>query len=196
MGRCIVAFNFRQPDKILEHFAMDEQDVSVEIADEGLFVGPEAVKVFTHEFVPDKRLPGEMIDIQLTSPIIEVADDLKTARTQWVCPGIGAIPQADGDPQAIWIWGIIGADFINKNGVWKIWHLHWFRLIKCKYELGWVRDLSMINRPNKPVHPLSRPTTYHNPYTPHTVRECIPAVPRPYSEWVNDNWMLNKDKSL
>ena len=71
----------------------------------------------------------------------------------------------DSDPDAIWAWGMIGADFICEDGEWKIWHFHYFRYIKCLYEKGWVEDTSMIHRLNTPVHPMAKPTTYHNPYS-------------------------------
>ena len=136
-----------------------------------------------------------MSDLHLAAPIIEVSGDGKTAKGQWVCPGIGALPKPKEDPQAIWNWGIIAADFICERNQWKIWHLHWFRLMKCDYELGWVKDTSMENRLNKPLNPLSKPSTYHNPYNRYTVRECIPAIPKPYQKYDGVDWMLSKDKT-
>ena len=56
-------------------------------------------------------------------------------------------------------------------------------------------DLRLINRPNIPVHPLAKPATYHNPYTPLSIREAIPAVPIPYETWTGSDWMLERDGS-
>ena len=83
-----------------------------------------------------------------------------------------------------------------REGKWKVWHLHYFRLIKCAYEKGWVEDLSMINRPNTPMHPESLPTTYHNPYSPLSIRDGIPCMPRPYETYTAADryWELNRDK--
>ena len=106
----------------------------------------------------------------------------------------GGVPEGE-DPEAIWAWGMLAADFINLGGEWKIWHLHYFRYIKCLYSKGWVEDTSMIHRLNKPVHPLAKPTTYHNPYSPLSVREAIPACPRPYETYTDNGWMLEKDKT-
>ena len=196
MGRTVAAFNFRQPDKILSHFALDMEDVSLEYADEGVFKGKEAVETIVRETAGELQ-PGEMLDIQLTTPMIEVADDLKTAKAVWWCPGAGAVIQKEEkEPDAIWAWGMIGADFICKEDGWKIWHFHYFRYIKCLYEKGWVEDTSMINRANTAMHPLAEPVTYHNPYSPLCIREAIPSCPRPYTvhEGTPD-WMLNKDKT-
>ncbi|WP_102345997.1 nuclear transport factor 2 family protein [Bacillus sp. Marseille-P3661] len=195
MGRCVVAYNFRDADKVLSHFALGKPDVSLEYADEGVFEGPEAVRQIVHEVVGKTVKVGEMMDIQLNTPMIEVAEDLETAKAVWWAPGAGAIPQEEGLPKAIWNWGMIAADFIFEDGSWKIWHMHWFRLFKCSYEKGWVEDTSMINRLNTPVHPLAKPSTYHNPYSPLSIREGIPACPRPYATWTDSNWMLERDKS-
>ena len=43
MGRLVAAFNFRQADAVLSHFALDREDVSLEYADEGVFEGANAV---------------------------------------------------------------------------------------------------------------------------------------------------------
>jgi hypothetical protein len=195
MGRTMAAFNFRQAGRILQNFALDRPDVWLEYADEGVFEGPDAVKTIVNEMVGAEPKPGEMLDLQLTTPMVEVAGDLQTAQAVWWCPGAGAILHEGQDPEAIWAWGMLAADFILQNDEWKIWHLHYFRYIKCSYDKGWVEDTSMINRLNTPMHPLAKPSTYHNPYSPLAIRESIPACPRPYETFTDSSWMLNKDKT-
>lgn len=198
MGRLLAAFNFRQADRVLSHFALDRADVRLEYADEGVFEGPEAVRTIVNEVVGAEPKPGEMLDLQLTTPMIEVAGDGQTAKAVWWCPGGGAMVEEGKDPEAIWAWGMLGVDFVLEGACWKVWHLHYFRYIKCLYSKGWTDDTSLINRLNTPVHPLSKPTTYHNPYSPLSVREAIPSCPRPYESWseADANWMLNRDKTL
>ena len=195
MGRLIVAVNFREPEKILDRFALELPNVSLEYADEGVFSGPEAVRTIVNEVVGREPRPGEMVDIHLTTPIVEVADDLESARALWWCPGAGAVVHEDGDPEAIWLWGMLAADLVPVDGTWKVRHLHWFRYIKCSYAEGWVKDTSMINRLNVPMHPLASPSTYHNPYSPLSVRDGLPAAPRPYASYDGPGWMLDRDKS-
>ncbi len=196
MGRMIAALNFKQADRFLSFFALEKADVSLEYADEGVFEGKEAVEAVVKELLCTPYEVGEMIDIQLSTPMIEVAGDMKTAKAVWWCPGAGAIPQKEKDPEAVWLWGMLGVDFVYENDQWKVWHFHYFRFIKCLYSKGWVEDTSMINRLNTPVHPLSKATTYHNPYSPLCVREAIPACPRPYETYTDSSWMLNKDKTI
>ena len=75
MGRMIAAVNFRQKDEVLKYFALEMEDVSLEYADEGVFEGKEAVEAGIEYLLGKEIKPGEMIDLQLTTPIIEVADD-------------------------------------------------------------------------------------------------------------------------
>lgn len=193
MGRTVAALNFRQAERIFSHFSSRE-DIRLEFADEGVFSGRKAVRQILEELFGAAAKPGEMLDMQLTTPMIEVAGDLQTAKAVWWCPGAGALLRENQDPQAIWAWGMVAVDFIYEDDGWKIWHLHYFRLIKCDYQKGWVEDTSMIHRDNVPVHPLASPTTYHNPYSPLSVREAIPPCPRAYETYTDDGWMLDKCK--
>lgn len=193
MGRTVAALNFRQAERIFSHFSSRE-DIWLEYADEGVFSGRDAVYTVIQELFGGEAQPGQMLDMQLTTPMIEVAGDLQTAKAVWWCPGAGSLVQEGADPQAIWAWGMVAVDFILEDNAWKIWHLHYFRLIKCDYQKGWVEDTSMIHRPNIPVHPLAGPTTYHNPYSPLCVREAIPPCPRAYETYTDDGWMLDKSK--
>ena len=195
MGRAVAAFNFREAEKLLAFFALNRPDVSVEVADEGLFEGAEPVSTIIKETVGAAPLKGEMIDIQLTTPVIEVAADGQSARAIWWCPGAASEVREGEEPRALWLWGDIACDFVREDGSWKILHLHYFRVIKCSYEKGWVEDTSMVNRPNTAMHPLSKPSTYHAPYTPLSVRCGIPAPPYPYETLDSENWMLRTDKT-
>ena len=131
MGRLTAALNFQRKDEILSYFALDHDDVSIEYADEGLFVGRKAIEALLDDLVIKDNEKGYMLDMQLTTPMIEIADDVKTAKGLWWTPGIGSNPQDNNDPQALWYWGMLGVDFIYENNTWKVWHLHYFRLIKC-----------------------------------------------------------------
>ena len=196
MGRLTAAFNFHQREAVAEHFAWEMEDVSVEYADEGRFEGKKAVEAVLDMLLGKPAEPGEMLDMQLTTPMIEVADDLRTAKCVWWCPGAGAWENEEG-AHAIWVWGQVAADFIfTKKREWKVWHLHYFRFIKCAYEKGWVEDTSMIHRANTAMHPESLPGTYHNPYSPLSVREGIPAMPLPYQTYRKEDryWELSRDK--
>ena len=117
MGRCVFAFNYHQKAGVLSYLAMEEPDLSVELADEGLYVGPDAVREYADWKIPDEPQDGELTDVHISCPIIEVAEDGLTAKGLWLCPGEGALPHEGEDPQAIWMWGTLAADF-KRIGEW------------------------------------------------------------------------------
>ncbi len=196
MGRTMAAFNFRQPEKILARFALEREDVSVEYCDEGRFTGPVLVRQIIQKVVGGEPLPGEMLDLQLTTPMIEVADDLQSAKCLWWVCGIGAIARQEAAPQPIWAWGQLAVDFLREGEEWKIWHLHYFRYIKCDYHKGWVDDTSMRNRLNTPLYPGAEACSYHNPYGPQAIREGLPCPPKPYASYTEGDrfWELDRNK--
>lgn len=197
MGRLIAAVNFRRIDNVLKYFALEMDDVSLEYADEGVFEGAEALRAGIEYLLGTEIKAGEMIDLQLTTPVIEVAADCKTARALWWSPGALSVLRENDEPQARWMWGDFAVDFIHVNDEWKVWHLHYFTVIHCDYHEGWVDDTSLINRLNTPMHEKAKPSTWHNPYHPKAIRYGIPAAPYPYDTWREEEryWMLRNDKT-
>lgn len=191
-GRLAVAADWRQPEAVLQEFALDRPEVCFEYADEGVFRGEPAIRaaVFT-ALQPLKT--GEMLEMQVASPMIEVAQDLKSARALFATSGYGAAPQQGGLPVATWNWGTLAADYVLcAEASWKILNAHYFRFIECSYQGGFVDDLSRIHR-SHPMHPMAEATTYHHPYSPLAIRQAIPAAPQPYESYNGSGWMLGKD---
>lgn len=196
MGRACASLNFGDKPTLLSHFALDREDVSVSYADEGEFIGRRAVAACLDLVIPDEATPGYLLDMQLTTPMIEVAQDAQTAKCVWWCCGIGALPREGTDPQPIWLWGELSCDALSTSDGWKIWHASYFRLVKCDYHQGWVEDTSMANRLNTALSREASPVLYHNPYTPLSIRDGIPCAPQPYETWTpNDlHWELDRGK--
>ena len=59
----------------------------------------------------------------VTTPMLYIAGDGKTARGLWYSAGQETIMQADGTAKAYWTMDNMSADFVKENGDWKIWHL-------------------------------------------------------------------------
>lgn len=188
MGRYTVNWVPKNLNLQADFYALDEPDVSVEVGDRGVFRGAEAVKTLFGKTFSNPVLEGVLLIHYLTSPMVVVASDGKTARGVWRSPGIEAVlPPAGGKPIPMWSFGAYAVDFIKKGTEWKIWHLHWFRQIKCTFEDGWVDDLSMTSASTPPAPELGR-TTYHNPYTPDSIQTSIPPCPEPYETWDDPKW--------
>jgi len=81
--------------------------------------GMDAIRAYYGPTVDQKSQPGAFQFHTLTSPVIEVAADRKTAKGVWYTPGIIGSYQ-----NKTWLWERYGVDFVNEDGEWKIWHLH------------------------------------------------------------------------
>ena len=167
-----------------ELFALKQPDVSVEIAMWGVFIGAESIKKMYSHMEESGARPGMMFEHQLTTPIIEVADDLQTAKGLWFSPG-HETPFVDGKLQARWCWGKFGADFIKEEGKWKIWHYHWYDTFMVPFDKSWV-DTPQPARGVIEEHPgfkPDKPPTSRSTYYPDEIRRPIPWYPEPYKTW-------------
>ena len=182
-----------QLESVLELFALKQPDVFMELP-MGRWEGPEAVRRCIINFHGSLYLdengnprPGAMYYNVNAQDIIEVADDLKTAKGLWVAPG----ESADCGPDGKW-WENVGTavracDFIydESDGRWKMWH---YRVS------GWTNnsfDLSCVDDPvqaqaydmipwTDDIRPTSRPH-YWWQYSKDRAVVYNPRVPEPYS---------------
>jgi len=165
-------------------FALKQPDVSVEIAMWGKMTGPDKVKKMFTGMSEGKPKPGGMFEHNLTTPVIQVAADGKTAKGLWFSPGHETTRDEKGNLIANWCWGKFGADFIKEDGKWKIWHYHWYDTFFSPYYKSWVDfpqpGLDVILTPKGMT---AEPPTCRSSYFPDQVRKPIPDYPEPYETW-------------
>jgi hypothetical protein len=172
-------------EDVAEMFALKTPGVKAEHVGGGVYEGAESIKRLYVDF--PKYREGDRIGIMaahtLTTPIIEVAGDGRTAKAMWLSPGFGTTKN-EGKLEANWNWGKYGVDFVKEDGKWKIWHLHMYGIFCTPYEKSWVDG---SGEPSFPPFPdelkADRPSAYHRPYGPTTVTEYVPPVPEPYETW-------------
>lgn len=144
--------------------------------------------------------PGRMYIDALTSPVIEIADDLHTAKGSWITVGTESRASLGNDGKggkhkAFWAWARIGADFVKEDGRWKIWHLHIYDLLRCPFEKNWVdyAEDRIIEQPGEdtrmrtedPFLLPSYPTRDHWQYAPDGTMPETVHIPEPYSTFQN-----------
>jgi hypothetical protein len=97
----------------------------------------EGAESFAHGAAHPKD-PGFIHMHPESSPIIELADDGKTAKGAWISPGIEA-NRFTSEAKPFWAWAKLGADFVKEaDGKWKIWHLDVYGLFMCPLKGGWI----------------------------------------------------------
>lgn len=153
---------------------------------------------------PENYGIGEMVMHQLTTPVIEIAEDGLTAQGAWYTPGNATFSEPDGTVEAYWMYERYGMDFIKEDGVWKIWHL--FVGTDLEIPVG-------ASAKERPVD--EEPTTYWdegddgmNLRLTHTFQAYssrynwseYPPIPKPYrtfsettSNYIDGNPLFNKE---
>lgn len=192
MGRQVYLHEVNQDPEFADTlFAQKTPGVSWEVANFGRFEGEEIRQALNaHGRSPvgmdDINLPGTMFEHTLTSPVIEVAADGKTAKGVWMSPGHETAPDPDtGELKAHWCWSKYGCDFVKEDGEWKLWHYHVYATFRTPYEKSWVEQESAEKEAKMNLmasQRLGKPgtTTYHHPYSTKTLPELVPEPPVPY----------------
>jgi len=105
---------------------------------------------------------GAMGFHMLTTPIIEVAEDRKTAKGMWYTPGFMTFFDGKtGKWGALWMYEKYAVDFIVEGGKWKIWHFCVFMDFSCPFNKSWVDTAEEARLANAPA-----PTTSIKPDVP------------------------------
>ena len=192
--------------------------VTVEIAARGVFEGKKNAyeTLVTHEKIFEtshaEAIRAEFPELEfetihtgmletsiLGTPIIEVADDLKTAKGTWMA--VMAMAKARkgeyGQPHAGWVWWRYSIDFVKEDQVWKIWHLVANPVFIANYTEDWVETSKHLppvpktydeewqsSHEVKGVSQWPQPdrgtTPIYNPYRLDRTPRLYPDLPEPY----------------
>jgi len=188
MGRYEYLHMAEMHDETAELFALKTPGVKAEMVF-GVFEGAAGIKRLygpTHRFMEGMGdRTGQMHIHTLTTPVIEVAGDGKTAKAVWFSPGVETGRNVETKQlEASWGWCRYGCDFIKEDGKWKIWHLHVYGIFFAPYDKSWIEA---PQHPNMDFLPdklkADRPPTYNWEYKPTGFTELVPAPPEPYETW-------------
>lgn len=116
-----------------------------------------------------------------TTPIIEIADDGKTAKGIWYSPGIayGAVIKDDGTvgTSGMWFWEKYGADFVKEDGEWRLWHI---QMYYDNTPESWGDEGEAIGSGGGSDYSYDNPDPYEA-WSPTTLQRIHPQFPEPYS---------------
>ncbi len=132
--------------------------------------------------IPENLGLGSMVAAPLSTALVEIAGDGKTAQGLWYSIGQRTDPNGDGTASASWVCGKIGADFMKEDGVWRIW-----RVFDAPDIILTPGD-AVVNQPvfwaegaNKMENLFGTPTlpmTAHDPT--YNWSDSFPPEPKPY----------------
>lgn len=184
------------------------EDTTLEAMGRGIYVGIDKIRKMYEELIGVGVEEGCMYEHDLTTAAIVVAKDGNTARGLWLSPGHETDPRfhpGSDKPVAMWAWGKVQADFIRIDGVWYIWHYHFYSTFRCPFDESWVdykgpekllREQCVMGKErcdgcgychvNVDKNPSQKPPSYHRPYAPDQLTEPYPRCPEPYDTWTDD----------
>jgi hypothetical protein len=187
MGRYSYLHTADKQEETVALWAKKTPGVRANVPSFGLYEGIEGIRrlyVGAHQAMGEEARIGQMHMHTLTTPVIEVAGDGKTARGVWISPGQETTTSPGSKPKAHWAWLKYGADFVKEDGKWKFWHLQVYGLFFTPYEKSWVEESIHAEEMALPdeLKP-ARKTTYWTSYTSTSKQVLIPAPPEPYETW-------------
>ena len=197
MGRLETLHGANEYLACLDLHALKTPGCSVEF-DWGVYEGAEAITRFyknyhgRNEASTHQPRNGELHLHTVTTPVIEIADDLQTVTATAISPGVETgwmSPtgvRAD-KPEAFWLWVKYQFDFVKEDGEWKIWHYKIFNLFISDYYKSWV-DMPSGGNKRPPMAEDKAPTRYApgaSPWTYSVDRPVfnVPAPPVPHATY-------------
>jgi hypothetical protein len=175
----------------------------------GIYDGPEGVlrwKSMEGYGKPRKETKGLFPLYLMTTPIIEVAKDGKTAKGLWLMYGARTFKPVQEDESKInWVAGQFAMDFIQEDGEWKIWKYNTTGLIYSPFKVGWHKENKIPDEMLKELpdqYKPDRPASYPWMWNPKEKFQNIPPVPLPYETWDDSlacvpvpgrSWDIKKD---
>ena len=208
MGRYAYMHTAGMHTRCLDCFANGDPELSIEIGPSGIYRGPDAAqRIYDkgHNQYENARI-GFMAEHTLTTPVIEVADDLQTAKALWISPG----HETDLDPETgkyegDWMWGRYAMDFKCIDGQWKIWHFQMFPTFRCDYYHCWTdteandrvmaRERDRLGLPfYPPMFPAAgdpdEPTSFFEEYARDRIMKFWPQPPEAYETFEGTQSMV------
>lgn len=156
----------------------------------------ELVKAANPEEFADKTVEeifgvGSLDVNNMTTPIIELADDMQTAKGLWY------YMEGDTNYDATGIatyhhWGWVGVDFVLEDGTWRIWHMVNAEDLNFRAGTTWVEKAEPL--PVLPEYAALADVKLPEPNVPAEVYEAwhnrrkavdFPGVPQPYDTFAD-----------
>lgn len=213
MGKYANCIILNREQDIFDLFWSREEDVCLSFND-GAYVGVEAVSGYYTACYERNMLVARLMQARfpeklggksedeiygigpfkvkpLSSPVIEVAADGKTAKGLWHCQGAYNDVEVCG-PVANWTWGYFAVDFIREADGWKIWHMSYTNDVDCICGQSWGKEkqplpalpeFAALGEFHYPAYTVAK--TIRPLYTPSRPHTDAPQIPQPYDTFAD-----------
>lgn len=211
-GKYVTSMLLKQEGRIFSSFWASAEDVCLCFHD-GCYKGQEAVagyyeavsrnttikSQFLKEMFPeqlgglsDKELygVGQLQSLPITTPVIEIADDGKTAKGIWHIEGSDNGISVKG-ALSYWSIGFLCIDFLKEDDDWKLWHVFYAEDIACPMGESWINSKDHPDDPKFAalaectLPPYSETRTFYVPYSKDRPFTAPPRLPEPYATFAD-----------
>jgi hypothetical protein len=218
MGKYTFYARYAMYNRVLSFFA-DREDISLEVADLGVYIGKAKIADFYKKYCAafDGKGYGVLHEHAVSTPVIEVAGDGLTAKGVWLSPGHEAFPTNREDAnveeteqerghkvRSSWVYGKFAVEFVKENGVWKIWHMQYFRTFQIGFYDSWT-DIEKkdawtgVVRSREVVDSFtggpSAESTFTQEYDPQGTLPFWPQPPKPYETYEGSDSVVGAPKA-
>ena len=159
-------------EKIVDElFARKTPGVKIELGESGVFHGIKGVRTVLIDML------GKLYDYEgncavheITTPVIQVQKDGKTAKGMWLHLGANTFEDPEKGVVAIWQSVKYNHIFVKEEGQWKFWDFRVHLIFRTSYDKGWVEEPVIKGSPvtgqneAEALQP-DEPTSFHQPYT-------------------------------
>lgn len=143
-----------QWDQLADLFA---DDGTIEIAQQGVYVGKKRVRAFLGTLGPAGLEPGWLNDHIQLQPIVTISRDGQRARIR--SRELSMTGHVGGKGQ--WSEGIYENQLVNEGGVWKFVAVHFYPTFITDYAQGWSKDAQPAPGPLAALPPDRPPTEFY-----------------------------------
>lgn len=143
------------------------------------------------EDIPENLGIGDLVIRCQTTPYIEIASDLKTAKGIFNTPGFNTENDAEGKPVPMFMVGRDAVDFVRESDGWKIWHYRdsadmGFTFGPEIFDMpGFVKGRTVegsFPAPNRVLEPFAE----LGGFSTKKPANFSPELPAPYETWSED----------
>jgi hypothetical protein len=161
---------------------------SYEFGQHGVYIGRDHIHKAIALFGPEGLRRGQLNNYMMLQPIIDVADDNRSAKARWRSD----VELADAG-NGYWSEGEYENEYVNERGVWKISKLHFYITFLADYDGGWKDAPLPLDGPSAAAPPDRAPSEvyqslpevylpayhYKNPVSEGTPIEAAPQIQAP-----------------
>lgn len=175
-------------------YALERKDVSMEIADRGHCIGAKSIQNIFESGYQIQVNEGSYLNHWQTTPMIEIAEDGKTAHGVWLSPGAETVVNKEGVPVAVWNFIRYAADFCKVDGEWKFLSYRIIMDLKADFDKGWTKDYYHWCYMGKMPGATAENPMWNRCYVPAGyLQYVIPSCPEPFESHKDENWIFSEE---